>query len=126
MSENETGIGEGAAKANETAPEASNAPVEPAVRGPAHRASGLVLTELAPDERSVLDVACGLLVQRVESPKGPASVQAGDIIVAVADAPFRTRAEFDRLVEQRSGEPVALLVLRSGRSQYVALVSERI
>ena len=85
------------------------------------RTLGLVLTEMAAEERGALRIPGGLVVQRVEGAAGPASLQAGDVILAVNDAQFRTRAEFDRLVERRAGLPVALLVLRAGRSQYVAL-----
>ncbi|MPZ42673.1 MAG: PDZ domain-containing protein [Betaproteobacteria bacterium] len=94
------------------------------VAGAAKRTIGLVLTEVAPGERDARKFSCGLLVERADDMARPGTLQSGDVIVAVSDAPFRTRAEFDRLVEARAGQPVALLVLRSGRSQYVALESE--
>jgi serine protease Do len=87
--------------------------------GSAKRTLGLVLTEV-PLER----FSCGLLVRRADGRASPGRLQSGDIIVAVNDAQFETRDEFDRLVDARAGTPVALLVLRSGRSQYVALESE--
>ena len=92
--------------------------------GAAKRTIGLVLTEVAPDEHDGRKFSCGLLVQRADTIARPGSLRSGDVIVAVNDAQFDTRAQFDRLVEARAGRPVALLVLRSGRSQYVALESE--
>jgi serine protease Do len=85
---------------------------------------GLALTEVQPDQRGGPGFPCGLLVQRAGILTGPSSLQRGDVIVAVNDTQFDTRAEFDRLVEARAGLPVALLVLRAGRTQYVALESE--
>jgi serine protease Do len=91
---------------------------------PGRRTLGLVLTEVAPYARSELQIPCGLVVDRVESGGHPPMLQSGDVIVAVNDTQFATRAEFDRLVEARVGLPVALLVLRAGRAQYVALDTE--
>jgi serine protease Do len=89
----------------------------------AKRTIGLVLTEVGP-EGGAPEFPCGLLVQRAGGLAGPSRLQRGDVIVAVNDTQFGTRAEFDRLVEARAGLPVALLVLRSGRAEYVALESE--
>jgi serine protease Do len=87
------------------------------------RGTGLVLTEIAPEQRTELKIPFGLLVQRAEALPAEGTLQPGDVIVGVNDTRFATRAEFQRLLAQRSG-PVALLVLRSGRSQYVALNAE--
>jgi serine protease Do len=88
------------------------------------RTAGLVLAELAPEQCGALDVPFGLLVRRVVRPGGPGSLQAGDVIVGVNGTRFHDRGEFDRLVQARAGSPVALLVIRGGRSQYVALAAE--
>jgi serine protease Do len=89
------------------------------------RTLGLVLTEIPSEQRGMrADFPCGLLVQRQDGRVAPDTLQNGDIIVAVNDARFDNRAEFDRLVDARSGRPLALLVLRAGRSHYVALESE--
>src|SRR5690606_1601184 len=92
--------------------------------GGAQRAMGLVLTELAPEERRALDVPCGLKVQHADGVPRPGTLQAGDVIVAVNETRFATRAKFDRLVGARADPPLALLVHRSGRSRYVALESK--
>jgi serine protease Do len=91
---------------------------------PGRRTSGLVLTEIAPYARSELQIPCGLVVDHVDGGGRATTLQAGDVIVAVNDAQFRTRGEFERLVEARVGVPVAFLVLRAGRLQYVALETE--
>jgi hypothetical protein len=85
---------------------------------------GLVLTEIAPHARSALRIPGGLAVDRIQESAGPSALQSGDVIVAVNDMHFRTREDFDRLVALRAGLPLALLVMRAGRAQYVALASE--
>jgi serine protease Do len=95
-----------------------------AAAGTAKRTIGLVLTEVAPTEGDARKFSCGLLVERAGAIARPETLQTGDVIIAVNDTQFDTRAQFNRLVEARAGQPVALLVLRSGRSQYVALESE--
>jgi serine protease Do len=107
----------------ESAPDTPSAnPLE--VGGATRRSIGLVLTELPPQECARLNVHYALLVGRTGRTANGSRLQAGDVIVAVNDVGFGTRAEFERLVDERAGTPVALLVMRGGRSQYVALDSE--
>ena len=90
----------------------------------ARRTMGLVLTELSPQQCERFNVPYGLLVGPTGRAADSSRLQAGDVIVAVNDARFATRAEFERLVEERAGMPVALLVMRDGRPRHVALDAE--
>lgn len=83
--------------------------------------AGLVLVEAPADHCRNLNIDYGLIVQSVDVRGGPQALQLGDVIVAVNDNAFKTRGEFERLIEGRQAAPLALLIVRAGRSQYVAL-----
>ena len=82
----------------------------------------LVLAELSLDQCRTLHIPYGLLVQDLNG-TAHRGLEQGDVIVAVNEQPFRTRDEFDRLLSERNraAGPAALLVMRAGRSLYVAL-----
>ena len=81
---------------------------------------GLVLSELAPDEREALQADGGLLVRSARGPALKAGIQRGDVIVAINASKVDRVSDFNQaLSEVAPGGTVALLVLRAGTLTYV-------
>lgn len=83
---------------------------------------GLGLRELTPDQREQLNVSGGLRVQMARGPALKAGIRRADVILAVNDVEVKTVQQFNDLVAQfRSGQSLALLVLRGDAILYVPL-----
>jgi serine protease Do len=110
------------ATVGETAPEAplAQAPEAPAAENGG--TPGIAVSELSGAERARLGIDYGVRVERIENFPGAASIQVGDVIVAVNQTRFSGVAEFEALLaKQPPGEPLALLVRRGENTLYVAL-----
>lgn len=82
---------------------------------------GLELTTLPPGARAALGVSCGVMVTRVGGRARTTRLLPGDIIVSVGDSPVRDPLDFARLVAEKHGGAIALLVRRSDADLYVTL-----
>ena len=80
----------------------------------------LVLSAAPLEQCHSLNIDYGLVVHPFGG-SAALGLEPGDVIVAVNEQRFRTRHEFDRLLAERKQNvaPVALLVVRAGRSRYV-------
>ncbi len=102
-------VGEVATEVREPAREAQTSQDEPRLR--------VGVRELDEAERKLLGVEYGLLVTGAASRAG---LLPGDVILAVNQTRFASRAEFDRLMAAlKKGDMVALFVRRGEASVYV-------
>jgi serine protease Do len=106
-------VGEVAPEARAQAKEAPASQEEPRL--------GIGVRELSENERKLLGVEYGLVVTEAASRAGPGAVLLpGDVIVAVNQARFANRGEFEKLMAaQKKGDMVALLVRRGEGSVFV-------
>jgi serine protease Do len=98
--------------------------VKPAETKKSNRA-GLAVSELTREQKSVLKLGNGVLVDDVTGPAARAGVQSGDIIVAVNNQEVNTPEEFDRLINDPARKSAALLVKRGEDAHYVSVRLEK-
>jgi serine protease Do len=85
-----------------------------------HDDLGLAMSELPPEGRKALGVDYGLVVEDVRGGAAAGSgLERGDVIVAVGQDRFRSLEEFNKLLSQRKGQRVPLLVRRGESALYV-------
>ena len=86
-----------------------------------HDNLGLAVSELPPEGRKALGVDYGLVVEDVRSGGAAAGsgLERGDVIVAIGQARFRSLEEFNKLLSQRKGQRVPLLVRRGESALFV-------
>ena len=83
---------------------------------------GLTLGELSPAQYRQLGVEGGLMVRDAAGLARSEGIRAGDLIVAVNDAPMNRVADFSRTLSNTPpGQTLALLVMRDRRLAYVAV-----
>lgn len=94
----------------------------PVAHGPTEPSAplGLVVRPLLAQERQVLRIDGGLLVQRVNVAAARAGVQVGDLILALNGQPVATLEALAELVRQADGA-VALLVQRGGARLFIPI-----
>jgi serine protease Do len=86
----------------------------------AHDTLGLAVSELPPEGRKVLGVDYGLVIEEVRGGAAAGSgLERGDVIVAVGQERFRSLEEFNKLLAQRKGQRVPLLVRRGESALFV-------
>ena len=86
---------------------------------------GLVMNELAAEERALLRTDASLWVRQAHGQAMRAGLRSGDLIVAINDTPVARLAEFDAaLAASPPGNPVALLVVRAGVYGYMAVATQ--
>ena len=105
-----TGIGE----MNKEAREAGGIETQPENR------AGLVVSELKPEQKRLLKIDNGVLVEEASGPAARAGIQSGDIILAVHNQEVNSSAELARLLSDDRTQ-VALLVKRGDSAHYVSL-----
>ncbi len=86
---------------------------------------GLVVSELTREQKGILKINNGVLVEEVSGPAARAGIQSGDVIVAVNNQEVNTAEELARLLDDPSRRSVALLVKRGDSAHYVSLRLER-
>jgi serine protease Do len=81
---------------------------------------GLTLGELSPAQHRQLGIEGGLMVRDAAGLARSEGIRAGDLIVAVNDAPMDRVVDFSRTLSNTPpGQTVALLVMRDRRLVYV-------
>ena len=85
-----------------------------------HDNLGLAVSELPPEGRKALGVDYGLVIEDVRGGAAAGSaLERGDVIVAVGQDRFRSLEEFNKLLSQRKGQRVPLLVRRGESALFV-------
>jgi serine protease Do len=95
------------------------------MRRPAQRPPnqlGLVVTDLTPEERALMNTEFGVVVRDVAGPALKAGLRRGDVIIALNDLPIADSLAFHRMVEDVRGRMVALLVRRGASVLYVPVI----
>jgi serine protease Do len=87
---------------------------------PSNRA-GLAVIELTREQKSVLKIDNGVLVEDATGPAARAGIQSGDVIVAVNNQEVNSPDEFDRLINDPARKSAALLVKRGDSAHYVSV-----
>ncbi|MDO9234494.1 MAG: DegQ family serine endoprotease [Aquabacterium sp.] len=83
---------------------------------------GMSVADLTPEQRRELALKGGVLVEAVTGPAAHAGVQAGDVILAVANTQVGSVKGFESaLAKLDKTRPVSLLVRRGDRAQYVVI-----
>ena len=91
---------------------------------PSNRA-GLVVSALTSEQKSVLKIDNGVLVEEVNGPAGRAGIENGDVILAVNNQEVNNVEEFDRLINDPARKSAALLVKRGEDAHYVSVRLDR-
>lgn len=95
-------------------------PLRPAL--PSSGALGLAVRELTPEERKVVGLEFGVVVEAAQAPAAEAGIQAGDVIAAVGPTRLTSLAQFKELIAGiKPGDAVPLLVRRGDASRYVSV-----
>src|SRR5262249_8799357 len=85
-----------------------------------HDNLGLAVSELPPEGRKALGVDYGLVVEDVRGGAAAGSgLERGDVIVAIGQDRFRSLEEFNKMISQRKGQRVPLLVRRGESALFV-------
>jgi serine protease Do len=87
--------------------------------------AGLAVSELTREQKSILKISNGVLVEEASGAASRAGIQSGDVIVAVNNQEVNTPEELARLVNDTSRKSAALLVKRGDEAHYVSLRLER-
>lgn len=97
---------------------------KPAERsGQAISRMGIAVSELSADQRQLLQVGGGLLVENVTGTSAlGAGLQPGDVLLAVGNVQIRSLSQLNAILKQiPKGSNVALLVRRGDSASYVAI-----
>ncbi|HEY7239624.1 MAG TPA: Do family serine endopeptidase [Burkholderiales bacterium] len=90
----------------------------------AHDTLGLAVSELPPEGRKALAVDYGLVIEDVRGGAAAGSgLERGDVIVAVGHERFRSLEEFNKLLSQRKGQRVPLLVRRGESALFIPVLA---
>jgi len=87
--------------------------------------AGLAVSELTREQKSILKISNGVLVEEATGPAARAGIQSGDVIVAVNNQEVNTPDELARLVNDPARKSAALLVKRGEDAHYVSLRLEK-
>jgi len=87
--------------------------------------AGLAVSELTREQKGILKISNGVLVEEVTGPAARAGIQSGDVIVAVNNQEVNTPEELARLVNDTTRKSAALLVKRGEDAHYVSLRLEK-
>jgi serine protease Do len=83
---------------------------------------GLLVRNLSPEQRKRLGIKHGVVVERTQGAAARAGIARGDVILAVKDTPVDSAGQLEKLLSgYRSGQTVALRLMRGGNVLYVPL-----
>ena len=105
--------------ADKTAVAAKNPEVRKANR------AGLSVTELSKEQKAVLRINSGVLVEETTGAAARAGIQTGDVILAVNNQEVNTAEALAKLLDDPARKSAALLVKRGENAHYVSLRLER-
>lgn len=104
---------------------AADAPATKQAKGGTLGKFGLALSNLTPEQKHDLEVVKGVMVDNAEGVAAQAGLQKGDIILALNNFEIKSVAEFTKLLGKiPAKKPLALLITRSGHSQFITLKPE--
>ncbi len=83
--------------------------------------AGLAVTELTKEQKGILKINNGVLVEEATGAAARAGIQTGDVIVAVNNQEVNTSEELARLLNDPARKNAALLVKRGENAHYVSL-----
>jgi serine protease Do len=83
--------------------------------------AGLSVTELTKEQKGILKISNGVLVEDASGPAARAGIQSGDVIVAVNNQEVNSADELARLLNDPARKNAALLVKRGDNAHYVSL-----
>jgi serine protease Do len=83
--------------------------------------AGLSVIEIPDEQRRVLKIENGVLVQDTQGAAARAGIRPGDIILSVNNAPVKSVSELESLIEKNAGNTVALLIRRGPDTLFVPL-----
>ncbi|OGB21224.1 MAG: hypothetical protein A3I66_02445 [Burkholderiales bacterium RIFCSPLOWO2_02_FULL_57_36] len=83
--------------------------------------AGLSVIEIPDEQRKVLGIENGVLVQDAQGEAARAGILPGDIILSVSNVQVKNVPQFDSLIQQNAGKTVALLVRRGPDTVFVPL-----
>ena len=83
--------------------------------------AGISVTELTKEQKAILKISNGVLVEETTGIAARAGVQSGDVIVAVNNQEVNSAEELSRLLDDPARTRVALLIKRGENAHYVSL-----
>jgi len=83
--------------------------------------AGLTVSPLSSEQKKVLKIDSGVLVEDVEGPASHAGIEQGDIILAVNNQAVNNAEELARLLNDPKRKSAALLIKREDNAHYVSL-----
>ena len=83
--------------------------------------AGLAVTELTKEQKGILKITSGVLVEETTGAAARAGIQTGDVIVAVNNQEVNSAEELARLLDDPARKSAALLVKRGENAHYVSL-----
>jgi len=83
--------------------------------------AGLTVSPLTAEQKKILKISSGVLVEDAEGPASRAGIQSGDIILAVNNQEVHNAEELSRLLNDPQRKSAALLVKREDNAHYVSL-----
>lgn len=87
--------------------------------------AGITVTELTKEQKAILRISNGVLVEETTGAAARAGIQTGDVIVAVNNQEVNSAEELARLLEDPARKSAALLVKRGENAHYVSLRLDR-
>ncbi len=101
-------------------PDEKVASAKPLEKKKANRA-GISVTELTKEQKAILKISNGVLVEETTGAAARAGIQSGDVIVAVNNLEVNTADDLAKLLDDPSRKSVALLIKRGDNAHYVSL-----
>ncbi len=83
--------------------------------------AGLAVTELTKEQKGILKITHGVLVEDATGAAARAGIQNGDVIIAVNNQEVNSTEELARLLDDSTRKSAALLVKRGENAHYVSL-----
>ncbi len=83
--------------------------------------AGITVTELTKEQKAILKISNGVLVEDTTGPAARAGIQSGDVIIAVNNQEVNSAEELARLLDDPARKSVALLIKRGENAHYVSL-----
>ena len=83
--------------------------------------AGISVTELSKEQKAILKISNGVLVEDASGIAALAGIQSGDIIMAVNNQEVNSAEELAKLLDDPSRKSIALLVKRGDNAHYISL-----